>query len=120
MPSPSPKEAGRPRPRPAPCREQAGPVSREAALARSPRIRIETPALTGSIALKGGRVDDVSLKGYHETVDPKSPEIVLFSPAGSETPYYAEFGWVGANAGPLPNNDTLWTGEGRPCRPASP
>src|SRR6267143_1330191 len=31
------------------------PVTREAALAASPRIRIETPRLAGSIALKGGR-----------------------------------------------------------------
>ncbi|PJI54316.1 membrane protein insertase YidC, partial [Methylobacterium radiotolerans] len=88
--------------------------------ARSPRVRIETPALSGSIALKGGRVDDVSLKNYHETIDPKSPEIVLFSPAGTETPYYAEFGWVGANAGPLPTNDTLWTSDGKTLSPGMP
>ncbi|MGX9982340.1 membrane protein insertase YidC [Methylobacterium fujisawaense] len=121
VPSPSPKEGGPAAPVPGTLpTPQGGPVSREAALARSPRIRIETPALSGSIALKGGRVDDVSLKNYHETVDPKSPEIVLFSPAGSETPYYAEFGWVGANAGPLPNNDTLWTSEGKTLQPGMP
>ncbi len=62
----------------------------------------------------------MSLKNYHETVDPKSPEIVLLSPAGSETPYYAEFGWVGANAGPLPTNDTLWTSDGKTLSPAAP
>lgn len=120
VPSPSPKEGGPAAPVPGTVPGQGGAVSREAALARSPRIRIETPALSGSIALKGGRVDDVSLKNYHETVDPKSPEIVLFSPAGSEAPYYAEFGWVGANAGPLPGSETVWSSDGKTLSPGMP
>ena len=84
--------------------------SREAAIARSPRIQIDTPSLAGTIALKGGRLDDVSLKTYHETVDDASPRIVLLSPSGSPTPYYAEFGWVGAGA---PTADTVWTPDNR-------
>ncbi len=82
--------------------------SREAAIARSPRITIDTPALAGSIALKGGRIDDVSLKTYHETVDDSSPRIVLLSPSGSPTPYYAEFGFVGG-AGPTAESE--WTAD---------
>src|SRR5262245_25615973 len=35
-------------------------LSREAALAQSPRVGIETPSLAGSISLKGGRLDDLS------------------------------------------------------------
>ena len=61
------------------------------------------PSIAGSINLRGGRIDDVSLKNYRETVDPKSPNIVLFSPAGTQNPYYAEFGWVGAQPARLPN-----------------
>ena len=33
----------------------AQPITRDAALAASPRVRIETQSLAGSIALKGGR-----------------------------------------------------------------
>ncbi|AWN42125.1 membrane protein insertase YidC [Methylobacterium durans] len=120
IPSPSPKEGGPAAPAPGTLPNQGAPESREAALARSPRIRIETPALSGSVALKGGRIDDVSLKNYHETVDDKSPRIVLFSPAGTETPYYAEFGWVGQNAGPLPTNETLWKADGEVLSPGKP
>ncbi len=39
-------------------------------------------AVKGSIALKGGRLDDLSLSQYRETVDPNSPAIVLLSPSG--------------------------------------
>ena len=49
-------------------------------------MAIQTPSLAGSINLRGGRIDDVLLKNYHETVDPKSPRIVLFSPSGSPSP----------------------------------
>ena len=44
--------------------------------------KIDTPLLAGSIALKGGRIDDLSLTKYRETVDPKSPPIVLLAPSG--------------------------------------
>jgi len=86
-------------------------ASREAALAQSPRIRIATDSVQGSIALKGGRIDDLALVKFRETVDPKSPPIVLLSPSDSADPFYAEFGWtnaVGGNA-KVPTSDTLWT-----------
>src|SRR5215217_4572847 len=55
------------------------PMTREAALAASPRVKIDTPRLAGSIALKGGRIDDLALTKYRENVDPKSPPIVLLA-----------------------------------------
>ncbi len=89
-------------------------ITREAAVAASPRIPLETPRLKGSIALKGGRIDDLALAHYRETVDPKSPAIVLLSPSGAPHPFYAEFGWVGVGGATvkLPNADTVWTQEG--------
>ncbi len=88
--------------------------SREALIAASPHIAISTPRLNGSIALKGGRIDDLSLEQYRETVDPHSPPIVLFSPSGAPEAYYAEFGWVPASGTTekLPGPDTVWTQEG--------
>ena len=90
---------------------QPGSFTREQALAASPRIPIETPRLKGSIALKGARIDDVSLLDFHETVDPKSPNIVLLSPSGSHDPFYAEFGWSNGAGGQakLPDADTVWS-----------
>ncbi|MDI1263397.1 MAG: membrane protein insertase YidC [bacterium] len=89
-------------------------VSRDAALAASPRIKIETPRVTGSISLKGARIDDLSLEKFRDTVDPASPAIVLFAPSNTASPYYAEFGWVPATGSTarLPDQNTLWQQEG--------
>ena len=60
--------------------------SRAEILASQPRVTISTPRLHGSISLIGARVDDLTLVNYHETIDPKSPEIFLLSPDGTEHP----------------------------------
>src|SRR6516225_5530069 len=67
-----------PQPGTAPAAAAAAPqvVSRETAIAATPRVKIDTPRLTGSISLKGARIDDLSLVQYRETVDPHSPAIV--------------------------------------------
>src|SRR5262249_14902148 len=44
----------------------AQPLTREAALAASPRVRIDTPRVAGSINLKGARIDDLSLIKFRE------------------------------------------------------
>ena len=88
--------------------------SRDDALKLSPRVAIDTPRLTGSIALQGGRIDDLVLRTYRDTVDPKSPNVVLFSPAQAPAPYFAEYGWVpqAGSATKVPGRDTIWTASG--------
>ena len=102
---------------------QPAPVflPRAQAEAISPRVKIDTPSLTGSVALKGAQIDDLFLKGYHVTVDPKSPLVELFRPQGAQGAYFATTGWTGANVPALPGPDTMWTapsgaalGPGRP------
>ena len=91
-------------------------MTREEALAQSPRVAIDTPSLKGSINLKGGRIDDLLLADYRETVEPTSPLVVLLSPAGGPHAYYAEYGWVGgapARTRRCPDADTVWTAERR-------
>src|SRR5947209_4620248 len=95
--------------------------TREQAIAEQPRVRINTPRLHGSVALTGGRIDDLTLATYHETVDPKSPEVVLLWPKGTKDPYFAEFGWVPGTPGTkVPGPDTQWTASGGPLAPNSP
>ena len=80
---PGPPQPGAPTPgtgAPQPGAPALTTLTREEALAQSPRVAIDTPALKGSIALKGGRIDDLTLKDYRETVEPDSPNVVLLSP----------------------------------------
>src|SRR3546814_17061273 len=62
----------------------------------SPRIKISSPKLDGSLALRGARFDDLSLREYRQTVDETSPEVTLFSPTHTDEPYFSEFGFIGA------------------------
>ncbi|HEX4106470.1 MAG TPA: membrane protein insertase YidC [Rhizomicrobium sp.] len=91
-------------------------MGRDAALkAEGARVAIDSPLLDGSIALKGAKFDDLRLKKYRETTNPKSPEIVLLAPKSTSYPYYAEFGWVGAAGTPnnaMPNDQSIWQQQG--------
>lgn len=87
-------------------------TSRAEALARLPRERINSLRLNGSIALDGGRFDDLSLVDYRQTVDPNSPEIELLNPVGAPNTYFAEFGWVPDGAVTVPNAETAWETSG--------
>lgn len=102
--------------------EQAGRTeSREKALAQAPRVKIEGKRLVGSINLTGGRIDDIVLPEYKETIQPDSQPIHLLSPAGGPSPYYTEFGWTAAGEGvALPNGQTRWAADSDVLRPGKP
>jgi YidC/Oxa1 family membrane protein insertase len=98
----------------------AGRATRESALAETPRVLFDTVSKFGSINLRGGRIDDLTLKDYQETVEPDSPNIILFSPSTTASPYYAEFGWVGNVPGGVPNTETVWTASSDRLSPGAP
>ena len=87
------------------------------ALAQSPRVAIATPRLSGSINLRGGRIDDLLLTAYPQTIDKNSPPVRLFTPSGAEAAYFSQFGWTGADA---PGPDTLWTASAAKLTPTTP
>ncbi|MEM9205790.1 MAG: membrane protein insertase YidC [Pseudomonadota bacterium] len=91
---------------------EAQPIqARTSVIASTPRIAIDTPDLEGSINLQGGRIDDLRLKQYRETLDETSDIITLLSPSGAPNPYYYEAGWTVAPGSEvaLPSDDTVWT-----------
>jgi YidC/Oxa1 family membrane protein insertase len=96
------------------------PRTVSAALAASPRVVIDTPSVGGSIDLKGGKIDDIVLKDYHETVDPKSPNVRLFSPPGAPDAYWAETGFVSPAGAKTPGLDAVWTADRPTLTPAQP
>jgi YidC/Oxa1 family membrane protein insertase len=88
-------------------------------LRESPRVAIDTPALKGSINLKGARIDDLVLIGYGETVAKNAPPIRLLSPSGAAGAYFAQFGWQGAGV-QAPGPDTVWQASGTKLTPTTP
>ena len=94
----------------------AAPAERSKILAESLRFPInpdrDQGRVSGSVALQGLRLDDLTLLGYAKEVD-GSEEIVLLSPSGGPMPYFAEFGWVNAagSSTEVPGPDSLWTVE---------
>jgi YidC/Oxa1 family membrane protein insertase len=102
-------------------RPAAAYETREEALAAGPRVRIKSPRIDGSIALKGARIDDVRLVDYRVAVGPKSPEVDLLNPGGTANAYFAEFGWVPREKGvKLPDETALWTADSDLLTPGHP
>ena len=97
-------------------------LTREQALGGAPRVQIDTPSLSGSINLRGGRIDDIRLTQFRETIQSGSPTISLLNPAGSPQPYFVESGFVaqpGANV-VAPRPDTVWTADRQTLTPTQP
>ncbi len=81
------------------------------------RIQIQTAKLSGSIRVKGARIDDVVLTQYNEKADNSGEAVTLLAKDGTANAYYADFGWLGQNAGGaslagLPDANTIWTVKG--------
>ncbi|HUY68551.1 MAG TPA: membrane protein insertase YidC [Alphaproteobacteria bacterium] len=90
---------------------------------QNPRVAIVTPALSGSIDLRGARIDDLTLNKYHVSAKKGSPDVVLLSPAGSAAPhhaYYAELGWLGGDHVDVPTADSEWRSGGGQLTPDHP
>ncbi len=102
-------------PQPAPATETAPtPVSGDAAVdaapADAPKVTIDTPLLSGTISLAGGRLDDLKLRDYRETIEPGSPNVTLLS----SDDMLALFAWASTDeaTGDVPGPVTVWTQEG--------
>lgn len=76
------------------------------------RVGIETGRLSGSVSLSGGRLDDLKLKSYRETLDPGADIVRLLSPVGQPSAYYTLYGWAPGGAlayEDVPGPNTEWT-----------
>jgi len=93
--------------------------SRATVLGSTPRVRIETPSLQGSLNLKGAQIDDLLLLKQRQTIDKNSPPVRLLSPLGARDAYFASFGWSGQGV-ELPGPNTVWTASAPVLSPGKP
>ena len=63
------------------------------------RIKIDTPALTGSFLTTGSRVDDLALKNYNATLDSQDGLVQLLNPEGGERAAYIADNWTAVDGG---------------------
>src|SRR3546814_11759943 len=75
--------------------------------------------LTGSINLKGARIDDIVLPTYNQTIKKDSPPVRLFSPSGTKDSYFGGFGWTGDGL-KAPDANTVWAARGDKLPPSTP
>jgi YidC/Oxa1 family membrane protein insertase len=93
--------------------------NRATVLAATPRVRIETPSLQGSINLKSARIDDLVLLRQRQSIDKHLPPVLLLSPAGAPGGNFASFGWTGQGVA-APGPDTVWTASAPVLTPSHP
>ena len=94
-----------------------------AATPRAPaaRLPIENPRVSGSVNLRGARIDDLVLSTYRETLAPDSPLVRLFAPRSDPNSYFAQWGWTAASPGVrVPDNETDWTANADRLVPGTP
>ncbi|MDX8354203.1 membrane protein insertase YidC [Cognatiyoonia sp. IB215182] len=100
------------------------PTETAEAPSEAPRVAIETGEFQGSLSLLGGRIDDLALTQYRETIDEDAEIVRLLRPVGEPGAYFASFGWTGIDgidASAVPGPDTLWSLEsGQTLTPESP
>jgi YidC/Oxa1 family membrane protein insertase len=93
--------------------------SRAQVLGSTPRVKIETPSLQGSINLKGAQIDDLLLVRHEQTLAKDSQPVRLLSPLGAPGAYIASFGWT-AQGTAAPDLNTIWTADGAMLTPEHP
>ncbi len=117
-------EGGKTTPLPAPGTlpapvQKAAKQNRDEVLSATARIPIRTPKFSGSLNLKGARIDDLVLETYNETIEKGSPKVRLMSPEGAAKSYFASFDWMGTGVA-VPDANSVWSASGTELTPAKP
>jgi len=84
-------------------------ISREEAISKVNRIKLENKNIMGSISLEGGIVDDIIFKNYKKKLNSEE-NVIFLNPKNSEEGYYIETGWAsgGSEKLNLPLDNTIW------------
>lgn len=82
---------------------------RDEVLSEAKRISFDNGEVFGTINLTGGRVDDLSLQQYYNTLD-REEHVNLLSPRDTQHPRFIDYGWVSkSDSVRLPDAKTVWS-----------
>lgn len=85
------------------------PLDRDAVISQKQRITIDNGTIYGSLSVTGGRIDDLSLRNYFETIA-KDENVSILSPNQTDAPRYIDYGWVASDSAvAVPDAKTQWT-----------
>jgi YidC/Oxa1 family membrane protein insertase len=74
------------------------------------RISIDSDLFTGSISLKGGRVDALSIPHFKTELHGTEP-ITIFRASGKDAHFF-DAGWLSTSGVSTPNGNTVWRAQG--------
>ncbi|MBO6504224.1 MAG: membrane protein insertase YidC [Kordiimonadaceae bacterium] len=96
---------------------ETAPVYEEAG-----RVEINTPELSGSISLRGARIDDLLLNNHRVSLEENSGNVRLLRPLNEADSYFVRFGWTAKDKDRdfVPGPATVWTATGGELTPSSP
>ncbi len=87
--------------------------NRDEAIASSPRVKINSARVFGSISLTGALIDDLSLKDYNVRLNDESEKIRILSPIQHNSGYWAFHAWWSPDRSVAPEDipaaKTLWS-----------
>ncbi|MEP1766572.1 MAG: membrane protein insertase YidC [Sulfitobacter sp.] len=81
------------------------------ALASAQRVAIETPRVSGSLSLLGGRIDELLLNDYKTSLDEDAETVEILFPATEPNAQYVLHGWAaasGVDGSAVPGPNTEW------------
>ncbi len=86
-------------------------LSVEESLKSSRRVKIKTQSLSGSINLRGLKIDDLVLEKYNQTLDFESEKIRFLSPGDTRDGFEIQFGWIKPKESSfdVPDSKSLWS-----------
>ena len=87
-------------------------ISRNEAIQKDDRIKIENSSIIGSLSLRGALIDDVSFKKHKQNLK-NNKNVEFFNPPETENGFYIETGWTSINNKiKVPSKNSMWTVKG--------
>ena len=91
--------------------DSAAKISYSEAVSKKTRVFIENGKMIGSVDLNGAILDNITLKNYKKTTEPKSENVDILTPAGTDSEYYYVVSYKDKTNNEILDEKTVWSKE---------